>query len=114
MGILAFNRWISPGINEALAEAQKTITTLASLGGMKKGEYTAAKDIEKAVATDLIKEKLPELEALRLILSPSTWEDIEDTIEENPEAVIQLYNKYKDHFGGEGIGLAAKKAEMDF
>ncbi len=110
--ILAFNRYISPGINEALETAQTTITNLAKLSGVKSQEYTASKTIEKAVATDLIKEKIPELEALRLILSPSTWEQIEETIEENPESVIQLYEKY-GHLFGEG-GLAEKKSLMDF
>jgi hypothetical protein len=93
-GLVAFRRWVAPPIVEALEEASKTAKTLASLGGLKKSEYHDMKMIEKAVGADLIKEQLPELEALKLILSPGTWEMIEETIQENPEAVIQLYQKY--------------------
>ena len=92
--IFAFRKWISPDITAALEEAQTTITNLAKLGGVKTQEYKDMKNIEKIVGADLIKNKLPELEMLKLILSPSTWEEIETTIEENPEAVIQLYEKY--------------------
>lgn len=94
MVIIGFRKFIAPGIIESLEEAQKTITNLAKLSGVKSQEYKDAKSIEKLVAEDLIKEKIPELEALRMILSPSTWEKIEETLEENPEAVIQLYEKY--------------------
>ena len=92
--ILGFKKWIAPGINEALEEAKKTITNLAKLGGVKSQEYKDMKGIEKAVAADIITKNIPELEAIKLFLSPSTWEEIESTIENNPEAVLQLWEKY--------------------
>jgi len=100
LGILGFRRWIAPGIIEALDEATKITKNIASFAGMKKTEWTGAREIEKVVAEDLIKSKIPELEALRLFLSPSAWEQVEETIQENPEAVIQLWEKYGHLLGG--------------
>lgn len=99
LGILTFRKYIAPDILTALETAENTITNLAKLSGVKSQEYKDAKTIEKVVAADLIKQKLPELEALKLMLSPDTWEQIEETIEGNPEAVIQLYEKYGHLFG---------------
>ena len=109
VGVLAFRQYVAPGINEALEEAQTTITNLAKLSGVKSQEYKDMKGIEKVVAEDLIKSKIPELEALRLILSPSAWEQVEDSIAENPEAVIQLYEKYGHLLGG----TSQKQIEYD-
>ena len=103
---------MAPEITEALEEAQKTIKNLAKLSGVKSQEYKDAKGIEKVVARDLIETKLPELEALKVILSPSAWEKIEETIEENPEAVLQLYEKY-GHLLGDVEGEESKKT-FDF
>ena len=100
LGILAFRRWIAPGIMEALEEASKTAKTLASLGGLKKKDWNDVQEIEKAVTTDLLFDRMPELQALRVILSPSTWEQVEEMIETNPGAVMQLYEKWKPYLGG--------------
>ena len=56
--------------------------------------------LEKAVTTDLLHNQIPELQALKLILSPSTWEQIEEMMEENPASVMQMYEKWKPHLGG--------------
>lgn len=94
LGVLVFRKYIAPDILTALDTAETTIKNLAKLSGVKSQEYKDAKTIEKVVAADLIKQKLPELEALRLLLSPGTWDQIEETITDNPEAVLQLYEKY--------------------
>lgn len=97
IGALLFRKYVAPGINEALEAVQEgvmKITNVAKLSGIKSQEYNDMKSIEKIVGRDLITEKLPELEALKLILSPGAWEQIEETIEENPAAIIQLYEKY--------------------
>ena len=99
ISLLAFRKWISPGINEALQEAQTTITNLAKLGGLRSQEYTTMKGLEKDIAADIIKKQLPELEAIRLVVSEDTWEKIEQVIEDNPEAIMQLYSKYGAQFG---------------
>lgn len=100
LGILAFRKWIAPGIIEALEEASKTTKTLAGLGGIKKADWNDAQMIEKAVTSELILDKMPELMALQLVLSESTWEMIEEMIENNPAAVLQLYEKWAPHLGG--------------
>ena len=105
---------MAPGINEALVdvnEAVMKITNVAKLAGVKAQEFKDAKGLEKVVAADLISQNLPELEALKLILSSDTWEKIEDTIAENPEAVLQLWQKYGHLMGGDA---AQKKLETDF
>lgn len=111
IGVLGFRKYMAPEINEALVEAKQAIKNLATLAGVKSQEYKDAKGIEKIVAADLIEQKLPELQALKVILSPSAWEQIEETIEENPEAVLQLYQKYGHLLGAEGEEL---KKTFDF
>lgn len=98
LGALFFRKFMAPEINGALEEAQTTITNLAKLGGVRSQEYTASKNVEKLVAEDFIKQKIPELELVKTFVSPSTWEEIEDTIENNPEAIIQLWEKYGHFF----------------
>jgi len=110
-GVLIFRKYVLPELLEALDTAQATITNLAKLGGVKSQEYTGAKNIEKAVARDIINEKIPELEALKVFLSPGTWEEIQDTIDNNPEAVLQLWDKYGHLMGGVN---AANKEKMMF
>ena len=114
LGALLFRKFVAPGLNEAVStilEADMKITNLAKLAGVKSNEYKDAKGIEKVVAADLISQNLPELEALKMILSSDTWEKIEDTIAENPEAVLQLWQKYGHLMGG---NAAQKKLETDF
>lgn len=105
IGGLLFRRFVAPGINEALVDVQEAvmkITNVAKLAGIKSQEYSTSKDLEKVVAADLIKQNIPELEALKLILSPSTWEQVEDMLTESPEAVLQLYEKYGHLLKGQG------------
>ena len=106
LGILAFRRWIAPDIQGALEEATKTAKTLASLGGIKKADWNDTQALESIISTELIMEKMPELEALRLILSPSSWEQVEEMIDENPAAVLKMYEKYAPL-----IGVASQKQE---
>lgn len=110
-GALVFRKYVLPELLEALETAQTTITNLAKLSGVKSQEFTAGKSIEKAVARDIITEKVPELEALKVFVSEKTWEEIEDTIDNNPEAILQLWQKY-GHLLGQTD--AAKLAETDF
>ena len=98
--ILAFRKWVAPPLVEALEEATKTAKTLASLGGIKKADWNDVQKIEKAVTGEIIMEKMPELQALRLILSPSTWDMIDEMVTENPAAVLQLYEKWAPYLGG--------------
>ncbi len=114
IGALLFRKLVTPTLNEmgeVILEGQVTITNLAKLAGVKSQEYAAGKALEKVVATDLIASKLPELEALQFILSPDAWEKVEATIEDNPEAILQLYEKYKDYFPGDA---AQKQLTTDY
>lgn len=114
IGALLFRKFVSPGINEALEEIQEgvhKITKVAQLAGVKSAEYRDSKSIEQAVARDIIQEKVPELEALKVFVSPKTWEEIEDTIDNNPEAILQLWQKY-GHLLGQTD--AAKKTQTDY
>lgn len=101
-GGLLFRKYFAPEINESLQEAQKTITNLAKLGGLKSQEFTDEKNLGKIVAADYIAQNIPEMEAARLVLSPDTWEKIEEAIERNPAAVISLWEKWKPYFTAEG------------
>lgn len=110
LGALMFKRYVSPQITEALTDAQKTITNLAKLGGVKSQEFKDMRKIEKSVAEDFIKNQIPELELVKAVVSPKTWEDIELTMENNPEALIQLWEKY-GHFFTQGQN---QNTEFDF
>lgn len=107
ISLLAFRRWISPGINQALQEAQDTISKMANFVGGKSAQFRTMKGLEKDIAADIIKKNLPELEAIRLVVSEDTWEKIEQAIEDNPEAIMQLYQKY-----GAQLGLTVQ-SEVD-
>ena len=93
--LLAWRKFMLPEIEGTLKEAQKTISTLAGLGGLRKSEWQDGAALEKAVGAEIIGKQIPELEALKLILDTGTWEKIEDAIENNPAAVIQMYEKWK-------------------
>ena len=112
IGALVFKRYLAPQITGTLEEAQETITNLAKLGGVKSQEFKSSKKIEKLVAEDFIKKQIPELELVKTFVSPSTWEEIEDTIDNNPEAVIQLWEKYGHYFTNNGAG--EKENTYDF
>lgn len=97
-GALVFRKFIAPELTAALEDAREVASKLAALGGIKKADLNASRNIEKAVAEDFIKNKIPELELVKTFVSPSTWEDIEQSIEDNPAAVIQLWEKYGHFF----------------
>ena len=99
VGILAFRKWIAPGIIEALEASTKTTQTLASLGGIKKAEWNDTQALEAVITKELLTNKMPELELLKLALSPSSWEMVEEMIEENPKIALQLYEKYAPLLG---------------
>lgn len=93
---------------EAINEAAATSKRLASLAGVKGQEYAGAKNLEKEIASDLVNQNIPELQALKMLLTPSMWEKVEEAIENNPEQVLQLYQRYKPLLQGK---LAQKKPE---
>lgn len=95
-----YARYIQPELVEALGDAQKAVKNLASLAGIKSQEYSSSKSIEKSVARDIIEKQIPELELVKTFVSPATWDEINDTLENNPEAVIQLWEKYGHLFKG--------------
>lgn len=91
---LLFRKRIAPELVEALEEASKTAKTLASLGGIKKAQWTTTREMEKAIGAELIHSKMPELQALKMVLPGDLWEELEAFIEENPDGAMQLYKKY--------------------
>lgn len=99
VGILGFRRWIAPGIIEALEASTKTTQTLASLGGIKKADWNDEKALETVITKELLLDKMPELELLKLALSPASWEQVEDIIETNPAAALKMYEKYAPLLG---------------
>jgi len=105
----SFRRWIAPGIEETLLEAQKTIKTLAGLGGIKKADWHDEQTLETVITKELLLDKMPELELLRLALSPASWEQVEEIIQTNPAAALKMYEKYAPLLGG-----AEKKASYMF
>ena len=111
LAALVFRKYMAPEIAGALEEAQKTIKTLASLGGIKKADLQDSKKIETLVAEDFIKTQIPELELVKKFVSPGTWEEIEETIQENPAAIIQLWDKYGHYFTS---GETSSSEEYDF
>lgn len=100
LGILGFRKWITPGITEALEEASKTSTMLGNLGAIKKADWNDNQALEAVISKELILNKMPEIELLRLALSPTSWEQVEEMIQENPAVALQLYEKYKHLLGG--------------
>jgi len=100
VGILAFRTWIAPNIQASLVEAQETITNLAKLAGVKKQDYWDETKLETVITKELLMDKMPELELLRLALSPSAWEQVEEIIETNPAAALKMYQKYAPLLGG--------------
>lgn len=110
--IMTFRKFIAPELMASMEEAQKTIKTLASLGGIKKADYTTSQELGKDIAADILKEKFPEAEGLKLILSPSTWEKVEDAMEDNPAAILQLIDKYGPIIGIGGEQQQLKKTDF--
>ena len=106
-GALFYRKYVAPSILEEMQKASETITNVAKLAGLKSQEYTGAKNIEKSVARDLINNKIPELEAVKVFVSPDTWEEIQDNIDNHPEAILQLWQKYGHYF----TGVEAKKEQ---
>ena len=103
LGALLFRKYMAPEISEALEDAQKVISKVASLGGIKKADMVSSQELSRAVTADLVKNQFPELELAKLMLSPATWEQIEDALETNPAGVMELWEKYGHYFQkGEG------------
>lgn len=111
-GALVFRKYIAPELTAALQEATKTATMLASLGGIKKADRVTTKELARAVTADLVKTKFPELELVKLAVSPGTWEQIEEALENNPTGVMQLIEEYGHYFkkGADG----QEKTKFDF
>lgn len=107
-----YARYVQPDLMSALQEAMGTITKVSTLAGVKSAEYRNAKNIEKAVARDIIEQKIPELDALKMFLSPATWEEVQDTIDNNPEAILQLWDKYGHLL--KGVGAQESETKYNF
>lgn len=96
---LGYRKYVAPDLLAALEEAVKVTKTIASLGGIKRAEREGLVDLSKAVTKDLIATKFPEMELIKLAVSPGTWEQIEDALETNPAGVMELIEKYGHYFG---------------
>ncbi len=97
--VLLYRKYVAPSLLAALDEAMKTTKTIASLGGITKAQREGTAELAKAVTKDIIMAKYPELEAIKMVVSPSTWTQIEDALENNPTGVMELVDKYGSYFG---------------
>jgi hypothetical protein len=113
LGGFLFRKYISPPLMESLEEAQKVIKKVAALGGIKKADMVSNQELSRAVTTDLVKSQIPELELARVMLSPSTWEQIDEALETNPAGVMELWEKYGDYFKKNSDGQELK-TKYDF
>jgi len=98
--LVAWRRFMAPPIMEALENANKSMKTLSVQGNIRYEEFAALGELVGEVGGEIIIKQIPELEALKLILDTGTWDKIEDAIENNPAAVIQLYEKWKHMIPG--------------
>lgn len=98
LGGYLFKKYISPPIQETLGEAQRVISKVAALGGIKKADMVSNQELSRAVTADLVKNQFPELELAKMMLSPSTWAQIEEALENNPAGVMELWEKYGHYF----------------
>ena len=88
-----------------LGMAEDVMKKSMSALGTKSGQVRLEKSIEKAVAGDLMKAQIPELELLLSLLSP----DNRDLVEDNPEAVLAIAKR----LGFLNLGGAQKQPEYD-
>jgi len=108
-GLFMFRRWIIPTINEQLEATREVLTASADkmtktarLAGIKSNDYQAAQNLEGMIGKDIVSSQIPELALLKTFLSPSTSETIEETMENNPEQILGLYQKYGHLLGALG------------
>ena len=111
---LGYRKYVAPDLLAALEAAVKTTTTIASLGGIKRAEREGLVDLSKAVTTDIIRAKYPEMDLIKLAVSPSTWEQIEEALESNPAGVMELIEKYGHYFGMGEAEAGQKTLPTDF
>lgn len=97
--VLLYRTYVAPDLTAALEEAVKTTKTIASLGGITRAQREGTAELARAVTKDIIMAKYPELEAIKMVVSPSTWTQIEDALENNPTGVMELVDKYGEYFG---------------
>jgi len=109
---LGYRKYVAPDLLSALNEAIKTTKTIASLGTIKRVEREGTAKLAKAVTTDLVKAKYPEMEMIKLAVSPATWTQIEEALETNPTGVMELIDKYGHYFGMGADGQ--KPQQFDF
>lgn len=112
--VLGYRKYVAPDLTKALEEAVKVTKTIASLGGIKRAEREGLVDLSKAVTTDIIRAKYPEMDLIKLAVSPSTWEQIEDALENNPAGVMDLIEKYGHYFGMGEAEAGQKQLPTDF
>lgn len=101
---LGYRKYIAPSLTAALEDAIKTTKTIASLGGIKKSQWADTQELSKAVTADLIKTQFPEIEFIKMALSPATWQQVEDAMETNPAGVMELIEKYGHYFTKDAQG----------
>lgn len=101
LGFLAFRFIIIPTINEQLEttqeivnEAAEKISKIGRFAGKKSADYEETRNLEALIGMDIVNSQIPEIALLKTFLSPSTWETVEETIQENPEQILALYQKY--------------------
>jgi len=95
---LGYRKYVAPDLLSALNEAIKTTKTIASIGSIKRVEREGNAALVKAVTADLVKNQFPELEMVKLVVAPDTWEQIENALETNPTGVMELLDKYGHYF----------------
>ena len=98
LGVFLFRRYIAPGLTAALEDSINITKKIASLGGIKKADYENTQELTKAVTLDLIKTRFPEIEFIKMALSPATWQQVEEAMETNPAGVMELIEKYGHYF----------------
>lgn len=99
--VLLYRKYVAPEILASLEAAVKTTTTISSLAGITKAQREGTAGLTKAVTQDIVKARFPEMELIKLAVSPGTWEQIEDALENNPAGVMDLIEKYGHYFGME-------------
>ena len=93
--VIAWRKFMLPEIEETLLEAQKTIKTIAGLGGIKRADYEGITKMENAIGSKLIIEKMPELGMIKMLIGAENADMLDEFIKENPTAALQMYEKYK-------------------
>lgn len=99
--VIVWRKFMLPEIEGTLQEAQKTIKTIAGLGGIKKADYEGITKMENAIGSKLIIEKMPELGMIKMLIGAENADMLDEFIKENPTAALQMYEKYRPLLPGD-------------